>query len=254
MAFVPPKPPASPTQSPFASVDTESFMANSSGRKDLYAAFKKDLASRTIRPGERLGEESLAIRWKVGRATVREALLKLEQDGVVYRKSRSGTFVRALDEAELMEVYDLRKAIESTIAGRAAEVATDQEAQELAELARRLDEASLKGIDNHAIHRMFHWRLAEIAKYKYAARILRLTHVLSLCARYYDLIFMLGMTHRSTQLDHRAIADAIRSRDPEKAAELMRQHIENKKRRVIEDLSKIVKGMEQIAAPLVAIE
>ena len=65
---------------------------------NVYSLFITDIVHGRIRPGERLGEESLASRWKVGRSAVREALFRLEQDGILIRKPKVGTFVRKIDE------------------------------------------------------------------------------------------------------------------------------------------------------------
>ncbi|MDD9978673.1 MAG: GntR family transcriptional regulator, partial [Boseongicola sp.] len=74
-------------------------------------AYDKLMASiRTgvYRPGDRLREEEVGDRLKISRTPVREALRRLEAEGVVEHRPRQGAVVRQLNHAEVVELYEMR--------------------------------------------------------------------------------------------------------------------------------------------------
>jgi len=92
------------------SVKTESLT------NQVYKAIKEQIGSRDFRPGERIYEQVLAQRMSISRTPIREALLKLERDGLVICNSRRSYNVRRLtaadqitpDDVELLRRYDAR--------------------------------------------------------------------------------------------------------------------------------------------------
>jgi DNA-binding GntR family transcriptional regulator len=82
-------------------------------------------------PGEHLREVEIAVRFEVSRGPVREALLQLEQEGLVLLRRNRGAVVARLSRADLEEVYSLRLALERLAAARAVEHGTDADFSEL---------------------------------------------------------------------------------------------------------------------------
>jgi DNA-binding GntR family transcriptional regulator len=76
-------------------------------------------------PGERLREVEIAARHQVSRGPVREALLQLEQEGLVLLRRNRGAVVARLSRADLEEVYSLRLALERLAVARAARHGTE---------------------------------------------------------------------------------------------------------------------------------
>src|SRR5687768_11444608 len=74
-----------------------------------------------LEPGARLKEERLAQDLGISRTPVREALQRLNTEGLVQARPNRGTFVRAYEPAELDELYELRALLEGHAARRAAE-------------------------------------------------------------------------------------------------------------------------------------
>lgn len=77
-----------------------------------------------LKSGTRLTELALAAEWQVSQATVRAALKILQGDGLVEYRKRRGTFVTAITEADVLEIYTLRDTLESFAARRAAQRVT----------------------------------------------------------------------------------------------------------------------------------
>lgn len=78
-----------------------------------------------LAPGERLREVEIAARYQVSRGPVREALLQLEQEGLVLLRRNRGAIVARLSRDDLEEVYSLRLALERLAAQRAARYGTE---------------------------------------------------------------------------------------------------------------------------------
>jgi DNA-binding GntR family transcriptional regulator len=216
----------------------------------IYSKIISDVMCGKIRPGERLGEESLASRWKIGRSAVREAMFRLEQDGLLVRKPKVGTFLREIDDKEFLEIYDLRIAIECLVTARAAEMITAPEIEELAELARRVDSLPDEDEDRVGLDQSFHSRLCEISKLSYAPRMLRLARLHAQCSLLNQrLIFLRGyLKQEIPKPDHQDIVDALRRRHPEQAGKVMREHLEAAKKFVLRDIELInskMAGMRQ---------
>ena len=79
---------------------------------DVTESIRAAILSGKLEPGARLREELLASSLRVSRGPVREALTKLERDGLVIVYRNRGAFVARLSYADLEEVYSLRRAIE----------------------------------------------------------------------------------------------------------------------------------------------
>src|ERR1041385_1501439 len=138
-------------------------MTSTSTKLHLYTSFVTDVALGDIRPGERLSEARLAARWKVGRVPVREALLRLENDGLIVRQPNSGTYLREIGSQEIGECYDIRIRIEPMVAETATRVATDEQVQEIVQLAEAADAVGDDPHEMEARDRSFHSRLCGVS-------------------------------------------------------------------------------------------
>lgn len=186
---------------------------------DIHTLFLQALESGAIRPGQRVGEVSLAARWGVSRLPVRDALIRLEAEGIVERRRQSGTYVKETDLDELEEMYALRAVIEAWVVRRAAETVTETQLNELQELAEAVDKTRTgEGIEK-IIEResRFHLRLCEVAGLRYTLRILNL---------HYLFIRSFKMAAEQTgggpSQVHRDIVAALRTGDPDRCEEVIK--------------------------------
>lgn len=218
-------------------------MRRSKSTPDLYSSFIAEAALGEIRPGERLSEERLAARWKVGRVPVRETLLRLEHDGLIVRQPNSGTYLRKLDLPEISECYDIRILIEPMVTEIVARVASDEQLEALVRLAEVADKLGDEPHQMGARDRQFHSRLCELSQLRLAPRIVNVARLHLRCSTLHQRISILG-TYTISQPDHQPIAAALRVRDGEKAAALMREHLRAAKAAVLKDLERIKVQME----------
>lgn len=133
----------------------------------IYSDLRSELVSLRRRPGEAILEAEIALSYGVSRTPVREAILKLADEGLVEIFPQSGIFVSRIPLAALPEAIIVRKALEETTARLAAERATASQILALHSILQRQREANAAG-DSDTFHRAdeaFHATIAEVAGY-----------------------------------------------------------------------------------------
>jgi DNA-binding GntR family transcriptional regulator len=192
---------------------------------DGYDALRDAIVSGELLPSERLVEEDVARRLGIGRAAVRMALVRLEHDGLVDRERNRGARVRRVTDAEAVEILEVRAALESLAARKAAMRATPKDVRELRAILRdmgaRRERGDLMAVSdaNAALHR----RILEISGHETVRRLSGL--LISQIVRFqYRTVLLPGRPERSHR-EHTAIVDAIAAGDGEAAERAMRRHL-----------------------------
>lgn len=192
----------------------------------VYEQIRVDVIRGALPPGHKLVELELAERMGTSQGPIREALQRLVHDGLVERFARSATFVTPISVDEIYELSYIRSTIEGFAISRTAQVITPAQCDELDELVAKMTSAANQGeIMSLADYDMgFHRRICEWSGNASLLRVwLPLSNqiqrfiVHSHPRRYPDLI------HVATR--HQPILDALRTREPEKASRLLRDHV-----------------------------
>jgi DNA-binding GntR family transcriptional regulator len=148
-----------------------------STQDSVVKAIQSAIFSGELKLGQRIMEEELAETFQISRATVREALRRLEQVGLVQIKPRRGTFVTRLTLKEVERTCRLRAALEGLAARYASERLTDKEWEGVKHIVEEMKAAAKAGELSAFLHldRKFHeliWRLAEDDQLEYILRFL----------------------------------------------------------------------------------
>jgi DNA-binding GntR family transcriptional regulator len=192
---------------------------------DGYRALRDAIVSGELLPSERLVEEDLSRRLGIGRAGVRMALVRLEHDGLVEHERHRGARVRRVSAEEAVEILEVRAALESLAARRAAERATPKDVRELRAILREMrgkrERGDLMAMSdvNAALHR----RILEISGHS-TVRRLSATLVSQIVRFQYRTVLLPGRPDRSLR-EHAAIVEAIAAGDGEAAERAMRRHL-----------------------------
>src|SRR6201997_5905689 len=117
----------------------------------IYSERRNELVSLRRRPGEAISEAEIALSYGLSRTPVREAILKLADEGLVDIFPQSGIFVSRIPLAALPEAIIVRKALEETTAGMAAERASSSQILNLHSILERQREASATA-DRESFH------------------------------------------------------------------------------------------------------
>ena len=124
----------------------------------IYSDLRIELVSLERRPGEVISEAQIALSYGVSRTPVREAILKLSDEGLLEIYPQSGIFVSRIPIAALPEAIIIRKALEETTARLAAERATSSQILALRSVLERQREACAAGDSDtfHQADELFH--------------------------------------------------------------------------------------------------
>jgi DNA-binding GntR family transcriptional regulator len=192
---------------------------------DGYQALRDAIVSGDLLPSERLVEEDLARRLGLGRGAVRMALVRLEHDGLVERERNRGARVRRVSDAEAVEILEVRAALESLAARKAAQRATPKDVRELRAILRVMATKRERG-DLMAVsdaNARLHRRIVEISDHDTVRRMSGM--LISQIVRFqYRTVLLPGRPERSHR-EHAAIVDAIAAGDAEGAERAMRRHL-----------------------------
>jgi DNA-binding GntR family transcriptional regulator len=187
-----------------------------------YHAIRDLIVSLELAPGALIDERELMERLGIGRTPVREAVRRLAQEQLVEVYPRRGMFVTSVDVRQLARLSEVRQVLEPEAARLAAERANEEDRAEISELLDELDAAgdALMDLDeriHRAVYRSAHNELLEATLEQY--------YVLAL--RIWSMALDRADELKEAVQEHRALLEAIRDGDPERAAETMRAHVQN---------------------------
>src|SRR3984957_11753208 len=187
----------------------------------IYSDLRTELVSLRRRPGEAISEAEIALSYGVSRTPVREAIMKLSDEGLLEIFPQSGIFVSRIPIAALPEAIIIRKALEETTARLAAERATSSQILTLHSILARQREADAAG-DRDAFHQAdeaFHATIADVAGYPGIWRLIQQVKVH--VDRYRRLTLPQAGRIARTIAEHEAILGAIEAHDPDGARAAM---------------------------------
>lgn len=187
-----------------------------------YSFIVEGIQSGKLKPGTRLRETELAEMTGLSRTPVREALNRLQLEGLVTTDAARGLIVTELDYSMASELYAMREVLEGTAARLAARHASDVEIDFLREINAR--DASLTSPEALAANnRLFHETLYRCAHNRYLVKTLNSLQ---------ESMVLLGQTTlaapgraETSRAEHGAIVDALARRDPDAAEKAARAHI-----------------------------
>lgn len=211
----------------------------------LYARLWTRIVNLEFPPGTRLSEEALARELGVSRTPVREALLRLGQVGLVRVSARRGVSVPTISPPDVIELYDLRCALESYAARRAAPFLIDDEIDHHRERQRRADadvaadspaaaEAFFRA--DLALHELLHQRGGNHRSARLLKDVMGQLSLLSLRAA------QSPASRRAAVAEHTRVLDALAQRHPAAAADAMEAHLQAVKARALDDLDALLQA------------
>jgi DNA-binding GntR family transcriptional regulator len=188
-----------------------------------YRQIKSAIQRGRLKPGERLRENELAEFVGLSRTPVREALSRLEAEGLVAHDPTRGVVVAELDYNMVTELYYMREVLEGSAARLAAQHTSDVELSILDDYCQQYEAQLNDAAALPASNRRFHETLYRCSHNRYLLNMVTLLH---------DALALLGGTTlkdpqraAETLREHRAVLAAIRGRDADAAEQAMRAHI-----------------------------
>ncbi len=203
----------------------------------VYRQLKRAIVNGVFRPGEILRQEDLAQRLGVSRAPLREALPRLEAEGIVLLSPRRGYSVVSLDPQEIREIFELRALIEEKTVHVATRLRSEADVARLTELVSAMDAVpdSEGGLVSwFEMHARFHDALVEPSGRRHFVRAV--TGLRAVVEPYIRVEVGLTGDVAQAQQEHRIIAAAFAAGDADRVARLTHQHIEHTAQRLLSGL------------------
>ena len=202
-------------------------------RDVVFNTLRKAILKGELKPGERLMEIALADRLGVSRTPVREAMRKLELEGLVVLIPRRGAQVANITEKDLNDVLEVRIALENLSIEKACARMTEEQLAQLWDAAEEFEKTMAEGIlvklaeadvafheviyqssDNRRLIQVLNYLREQI--YRYRVEYLKDEETRNLLVR-----------------EHKELYEAIRARDVKKAQEISFHHIENQREAIV---------------------
>lgn len=213
-------------------------------RDVVFETLRDAIITQVLKPGERLMEIQLADEMGVSRTPVREAIRKLELEGLVVMVPRKGAYVAGVSMKDIHEVYEVRAALEMLAVTLAAERITDEELDALERQVLRESEAEADP-DEHALDNIiyidssFHDIIYQAA---HNQRLVQFVNILQEQLQRFRAASLSRPGRSKTALDeHKQIVEALAERNGELASRLAKEHIENAENAMISGMEESIK-------------
>ncbi|WP_293910315.1 GntR family transcriptional regulator [Deinococcus sp.] len=191
-------------------------------REEVYLHLRAAILGGEYLPGERLSEALLGVRLGVSRTPIREALMRLTQDGLIDAEANKGVRVRRLELREVRETYVVREELDGLAAALAADAHTDADAALLKAALETLERTPQGGARQTPLDLAFHRCVAAAS---HNAVLLSLCGDLEVRVALIKHLSPSSNTSPQTAEQHRAILEAVLRRDPDAARAAARQHV-----------------------------
>jgi DNA-binding GntR family transcriptional regulator len=203
-------------------------MARKNLIENIYQDLKAKILTDTIYPGQKISEIALAAEYECSRTPIRETLKRLEDDGLVVIKPKSGTYVKNETPQDFTELMQVRAALERLAFHLAIEKTADKDILRLEKKINELDsliaEEPIDMMRFARIHYEFHYTLIELS-----GNELLLRHFERLNLRSSHMFYqMMDKTLATdTQQEHRKIISLVKNRDSS-GSDYIENHLDRK--------------------------
>ena len=206
-------------------------------RDVVFNTLRRAILKGDLKPGERLMEIALAEKLGVSRTPIREAIRKLELEGLVVMAPRKGAKVASITERDLNDVLEVRKGMEELAIRLACERITPEELEELDKVEQRFLSLTENG-DLTELAEMdvaFHDIIYKATNNK---RLVQLLSNLREQMYRYRIEYLKDIAVRRTLAqEHRAICESLRKKDKESALKYVYVHVDNQQKAIIRSLN-----------------
>lgn len=199
----------------------------------IVRALEEDIIFGRLAPGARLTEDSLLSRFPVTRHFVRQALVQLEQMGIIIRERNKGATVRSLTPSEVQQIYAVRELVQRQAALLIPLPAADRLIADLLaihkEHGEHIESGYLRGV--HETNDRFHLTLFGACGNKYLVQTIELYMRYSLPVRANSMADRASLDISHSQ--HALMIDMLKGRDNWLLAQLCVDHLQPSKKRYI---------------------
>lgn len=206
-------------------------------RDVVFNTLRRAILKGELKPGERLMEIALADKLGVSRTPIREAIRKLELEGLVVMAPRKGAKVASITERDLNDVLEVRKGMEVLAISLACKRITGEELEKLESIERSFQSLIESGnlTELAEMDVKFHDTIYQATNNQ---RLVQLLNNLREQMYRYRMEYLKDIAVRRTLAEeHKAIFEALRGRDESKAQNYVSVHIDNQQKAIMRSLN-----------------
>ena len=203
---------------------------------------RTDILRGKLRGGQALRQDEIAAQFGVSKIPVREALMQLKAEGLVNLYPNRGAFVSELSAAEAEEIYVMRIALEKEILARAIPHLTVAHFKRAGEILTAIDHE-----ENIAKWGELNWDFhATLYAPAELPRIMEIIQTLHTNIARYLVLYLAGLDYQKrSQREHRALLQACRAGDVEKARDILEEHLRSASTHLVKFLNQPTKGQRR---------
>lgn len=204
-------------------------------REIVYEELKKRILTDLIKPGMRMMEVELADEMGVSRTPVREAIRKLEKEGLVTIRPGKGAYASLMSVKRMMDILEVRSNLEGLAACLAAKRMQDKAKASLRQVLEQFEDALLKGDMRAMIETdsRFHRMIVDASDNSHLIALVEQLQELVLRFRY---IYYKDFKRAKEMVpEHRCIYEAILNKDAKRASKAAFNHIDRLKDMILKD-------------------
>lgn len=191
----------------------------------IYREIRSKILDETYPVGHKLTENILASEYGCSRTPIREAFKRLESDGFVQTKPKSGTYVRRDTKKELIELIQVRAYLESLAFHLCLKTITDRELLKLEKMKEEMDllvqDIPINMLRFARVHYDFHHTIVKASR---NVLLIRFFERLNLRSSYLFFDHMNQQEGHKTEEEHDLILTYLRNKDP-KGIDYMKNHL-----------------------------
>src|SRR5262245_4786184 len=207
-------------------------------KESVYESLRRMIQVGELMPGSRLTEIDLALKLKVSRTPLREALNRLERDGLVTNKPRHGYFVTVFDLKTLEDAFEVRELLDAHAAALAAEKIGEDDKAKLRAIVRQCDVMAKRPnrpmadlVEEMRLGFEIHRIIARASGNEYLSD--SLTKIFDKFQHFVWIELLWLNEWEVARREHAAIVEAVCSGDGAMAAELARLHVRGSKINIV---------------------
>jgi DNA-binding GntR family transcriptional regulator len=205
-------------------------------REVIFNTLREAIIIGELKPGERLMEVQLAEKMGVSRTPVREAIRKLELEGLVDMRARRGAQVADLSVKDIMDVLEVRATLDGLATALSATRITEEEIKELKHVNSQfisfVEKENLQGTIKKDVE--FHDIIYHSSRNE---KLIQIANNLREQIQRFRVIYLKDFNSTKEIIkEHKDIFDAIQSKEPQLAQELAQKHIKKQEESIINSL------------------
>jgi len=199
------------------------------------------------KPGDKIDLKELSEKWGVSRTPLREAIRKLEAEGLITYKAQKGFMIRSIQPEEVKKLFVVRKNLESLAGSLACDYVTDGEIKEIEKIHNKIitlpDKSDFSKIEDlrvlHQLNKDFHFKIYKASKNKFLIQVI--SYMWNISAVY--IASTLSTPGRINKIikEHGKILLSLKKKDKAGVQKAIKKHLDSSEKDIMRGYKKIQK-------------